>query len=1784
MDSQNKILTIFEYTSQNYETVLAEMDAALKKSAQLREENAELSKLQSAQSAQLAELNEKWRKFNETLDSNSTKEAREEFEKTKVLLEETTAAQAKLTAKHTENTKVIEKENKVNKTRQKILTDYMQVMGELQKGIDKVTSSEQALGNARKYLEQQLKASKQDTEHYAEVAKQLGMVSEAYDQVIAKRKVAVAQGKAEANTIEAMRERVAALNKAWKQMDRDKPEFKTLTKELREATDELKAAEAEVGIFSRNVGNYKSGFDGLSFSLVQITREAPAFANSLQTGFMAISNNIPIFIDELVRAQKANKMLNAEGIKTPSVAKQVVKALFSWQTALSAAVVVLTVFGKAMVEWVIQLAKGRKGLDEYTFAQKQMDAALLAGRNGYAAEITNLELLYEASQDATRSYQDRLNAVEALQRQYPDYFGNLTAEKILAGETSDVYASLTANIIAKANAQAAQNKITENREKLNTLESIEAYQQLIGIKKQYDALLARGRQAGNTDEEFTDILQSYVEAMDDAQKAVKKQLKELDEDLYKEANKWSKDYYFEYADFLQKSSDRLAKTAADNLVKVKTDMKSVANTQQSYTTAYLSAVSKRLEAERELAKAEYNKDQEGIKTAKKALESRVAAEKAARSKIAKITQALLDEVALAEYRSGEQTTTWIEQQEEKKRRAAEQTAAKIVKTNADIYKAEANLLKARLDNDAKGIATYEASVEAHKRALAELQKAGVQLTEEQTEALADAQQGYYEKIREGYQKTQLEIQQLTKAIADADTEEEAAALQKTLEAANARLEIYKAEAEARGVILSDANQKYFNALDKNFDYFSKTLQSSLNLMNKYSTQQKSVWSKLSSAIALLFAKAFDVKNLQKWTKESKATGKSLKELQKKSKDLKAEMIGLGGAVAQAGLAAAAEVLNNSFEAEKDQINEFYEELEARAQESYDTQSAMLKRKLEKDQISEARYTLEQMKLDKKKKDSDEKLAKEKAEKLYDVEVKQFKVNQAQQSAQAAIAGAVAIMSAYAVNPFVGAAMTPVIAALTAVQIAAILAQKAPERPKFAKGGMVDFMPVDGPSHDNGGVPVRIGNRVVAEVEGSEGALIISKRAMRNKYMRALLSQVEMLNRGISGENGVPNKFAKGGMMDWDAFYDQAKASINIQDKGRVWHNGKYARWAIVTDKNGSYWYKYPRAKYRDWLLEELARSQANEMWDLYQADFSKNLESKLDETEAKYDKQFADNEYLASMGIGSVADYNAVTADKQRDLDWINEEIAAREALADAKKEDLKASLEYDEKMAEFEKRRAEASKELAEANQAFSDKVLKEMLDADQITAEEYESYMDQITHGYGAKVKDIINLKKEEVEKVKALIEEERNAEIDALNETYDYRKDALAQIREDWETEYESITQQIIEDVEGATEAVATLTGTDLERYNQILAIQQKIKKLNEDYAANETLLNDEYIESREERQRLLDEQLRIQKELELAEEEAEKAKEAFEAEREKNMESARKQYEKENQEALLEMIKALGAQLQEEDKWSLDKILESQLNDELKKVNETYDEQIAKQDAIIEGLQTEADQIQLNYDKKIAYIKEEEQALKDSLAAQEAIIDAWVEDSLAGLRADAAALNKVLAALKVAAFESGLAGYEKMMDDLQNALEDYQAAGGEYRGKKFANGGAIELGSGLYSVNGPSHANGGVAVSIGNTKIAEVEGIEKMLAINKRAANDPEMIEALNRASAVNSRYTGVPLVTGTPERQGFSLDYDLLAKRIGDQINRRPIETYVTNTSISRAMRIAAQHKRSSFMC
>lgn len=87
-----------------------------------------------------------------------------------------------------------------------------------------------------------------------------------------------------------------------------------LQKAITKYDNALKSVDASAGNNRRNVGNYPQ-FDSLSSSLNQITREAPAAAVSMQTFFLAISNNLPIFFDAIkttrLRLREASKEMVA---------------------------------------------------------------------------------------------------------------------------------------------------------------------------------------------------------------------------------------------------------------------------------------------------------------------------------------------------------------------------------------------------------------------------------------------------------------------------------------------------------------------------------------------------------------------------------------------------------------------------------------------------------------------------------------------------------------------------------------------------------------------------------------------------------------------------------------------------------------------------------------------------------------------------------------------------------------------------------------------------------------------------------------------------------------------------------------------------------------------------------------------------------------------------------------------------------------------------------------------------------------------------------------------------------------------------------------------------------------------------------------------------------------------------------------------------------------------------------------------------------------------------------
>lgn len=342
-----------------------------------------------------------------------------------------------------------------------------------------------------------------------------------------------------------------------------------LSAKIREMQTELNEANASLLNFRDNVGNYASaakGFTPLAFQVQQLAREFPSLTISAQQFFLAISNNLPMLADELTRARMANKALRAEGKATIPVFRQVISSIFSWQTALVVGITLLTAYGKEIGTWVKGLFTAKEAITAAEYAQKQLNTAQLEGRNAAQAEVVNLQILYNATQNTALAYKDRLNAVKELQKQYPAYFGNMSQEKILAGELSGTYEMLVRNIMAKAQAEAAQNQIVTNLEKKNTIEQIQAYQNLTRVMADYNRLKAEG-----ADDK---MLEGYAKAAYALRKEVDSELKKMNEDLYNEVRDNSNSYQ-EYINNLNAANSKLVKVATDNLLVFQNTQKEV---------------------------------------------------------------------------------------------------------------------------------------------------------------------------------------------------------------------------------------------------------------------------------------------------------------------------------------------------------------------------------------------------------------------------------------------------------------------------------------------------------------------------------------------------------------------------------------------------------------------------------------------------------------------------------------------------------------------------------------------------------------------------------------------------------------------------------------------------------------------------------------------------------------------------------------------------------------------------------------------------------------------------------------------------------------------------------------------------------------------------------------------------------------------------------------------------------------------------------------------------------
>lgn len=267
------------------------------------------------------------------------------------------------------------------------------------------------------------------------------------------------------------------LNKLSQEYRENTEEGKRLVKETEEIYARMKTLQEATGKYQLNVGNYASAWNGMGMAAQQLVRELPSLAVSANTFFLAISNNIPILIDEINRAREANaaaaaaaKAAGEAQAKTVPVWKQVTSAFLSWNTAISLGVTLLTLYGGEIVKWVQKLVTGRKELNVAAEAQKNFNSAMFQGRQDAQQELVRLDLLYKATQDFTRSMDDRRRAVQELKKEFPTYFSDLSEEEVLIGNAEDAYNRLRTAIIETSMARAAEEKLIENSKQILALE------------------------------------------------------------------------------------------------------------------------------------------------------------------------------------------------------------------------------------------------------------------------------------------------------------------------------------------------------------------------------------------------------------------------------------------------------------------------------------------------------------------------------------------------------------------------------------------------------------------------------------------------------------------------------------------------------------------------------------------------------------------------------------------------------------------------------------------------------------------------------------------------------------------------------------------------------------------------------------------------------------------------------------------------------------------------------------------------------------------------------------------------------------------------------------------------------------------------------------------------------------------------------------------------------------------------------------------------------------------
>ena len=285
------------------------------------------------------------------------------------------------------------------------------------------------------------------------------------------QKEQIIQNNSEEGSITQLRKQLSLMLNLYDNMGRIKrsgSSGKELLAQIRIVQAELNEAEQASGRFQRNVGNYSSAFNGLGMSIQQIARELPAATMGINMFFLAISNNLPIFFDEVQKARKEYaayieelKKGNTDVQKVAPVWKQIISGVVSWNTALVVGITLLTAYGKEIFNYIGGLISTQRATLDLLSAEQEMALARREAIRSSANERVELDILYSKLRNVSLSERERTAAVNEWISKFPQYANILEGEKVNLGNLESAYRTLSNEIYKNAVARSYVDKLAD---------------------------------------------------------------------------------------------------------------------------------------------------------------------------------------------------------------------------------------------------------------------------------------------------------------------------------------------------------------------------------------------------------------------------------------------------------------------------------------------------------------------------------------------------------------------------------------------------------------------------------------------------------------------------------------------------------------------------------------------------------------------------------------------------------------------------------------------------------------------------------------------------------------------------------------------------------------------------------------------------------------------------------------------------------------------------------------------------------------------------------------------------------------------------------------------------------------------------------------------------------------------------------------------------------------------------------------------------------------------------